>query len=204
MLGLKAALTALAALTLAVAAQTATAQARINSITADRTEAVLEGGRAVIKFTVDGDAPENSNCGIYIEYSGTDTPDNRKLSSKDGLFPKVIEHSFTRAGTYNVEVRGRKVGATLGCFGEATVKIAIREAPKAAAAKAHAAEAGAGAKPAPVCGEGWNLVQTKAGKKTGSYTCKPKKGVVKAPEKRAECPAGLVYFEKGATFGCSK
>lgn len=204
MLGMKTVLTALAALMFAIAAQSATAQARINSITADRTEAVLEGGRAVVKFTVDGDAPENSNCGIYIEYSGTDTPDNRKLSSKDGLFPKVIEHSFTRAGTYNVEVRGRKVGATLGCFGEATVKIVIREAPKAAAAKAHAATAGSGTKPAPVCGEGWYLVQTKAGKKTGAYTCKPKKGVLKAPETRAECPAGLTYFEKGATFGCSK
>jgi len=202
MFGLKAALTALAALMLAAAAQTAAAQARINSITADRTEAVLEGGRAMIKFTIDGDAPQDSNCGIYIEYSGTDTPDNRKLSSTDGLFPKVIEHSFTRAGTYDVEVRGRKVGATLGCFGEATVKIVIREAPKGAAAKVHAARAGA--KPAPVCGEGWNLVQTKAGKKTGAYTCKPKKGVTKAPETRAECPAGLIYFEKGATFGCGK
>ena len=203
MLGLKAALTALAALALAVAAPTATAQARIDSITADRTEAVLEGGRAVIKFTVDGDAPENSNCGIYIEYSGTDTPDNRKLSSKDGLFPKVFEHSFTRAGTYDVEVRGRKVGGTLGCFGEAKVKIVIREAPKAAAAKAHAAST-TSAKPAPVCGKGWNLVQTKADKKAGAYTCKPKKGVLKAPETRTECPAGLIYFEKGATFGCSK
>jgi len=197
-------LTALAALTLAATAQTATAQATIKSITADRTEAVLEGGRAVIKFTIDGDAPENSNCGIYVEYSGTDTPDNRKLSSKDGLFPKVIEHSFTRAGTYDVEVRGRKVGATLGCFGEAKVKIAIGEAPKAAASGARAAGSSASAKLAPVCGEGWTLVQTKAGKKIGAYTCKPKKGVLKAPETRAECPAGLIYFEKGATFGCSK
>src|SRR5512146_1297368 len=204
MLGLKAASTVLAALTLAVAAQTATAQARINSITADRTEAVLEGGRAVIKFTIDGDAPEDSNCGIYVEYSGTDTPDNRKLNSKDGLFPKVIEHSFTRAGNYNVEARGRKVGATLGCLGQAKVAIAIREAPKAAAAQARAAGAGASAKRTPVCGEGWRLVQTKAGRKSGAYTCKPKKGVTKAPETRAECPAGLVYFEKGATFGCGK
>ena len=204
MLGLKTVLTALAALMFAIAAQSATAQARINSITADRTEAVLEGGRAVVKFTVDGDAPENSNCGIYIEYSGTDTPDNRKLSSKDGLFPKVIEHSFTRAGTYNVEARGRKVGGTLGCFGKANAKITIGEAPKAAASWTRAAGSRAGARIAPLCGEGWTLVQTKAGRKIGAYTCKPKKGVLNPPESRAECPAGLVYFEKGATFGCSK
>ena len=113
----------------------------------------------------------------------------------------MVEHNFTRAGTYDVKAKGGKVGATLGCFGEATVKVVVRDVPKVAA-KAHAT--GTGAKASPTCPVGWRLAQSKAGKKSGAYTCKPKKGVSKPPEKRAECPAGLNYFEKGATFGCSK
>lgn len=201
---LKLSMSALGALILAVAAQTALAQATIKSLKADRTEAQLEGGRASINFTVEGDSPETSNCGLIIEYSGIDTPDNRKINSKDGLFPKVVEHSFTRAGTYDVKAKGGKVGPIFGCSGQATVKVVINDAPKAAAGAAKPGAAGAAAGAVKLCQEGWTLAQSKADKKSGAYTCKPKKGVVKAPEKRAECPAGLTYFEKGATFGCSK
>ena len=197
-------LSALTALTLAAAAQTALAQATINSIKADRTEAVLEGGRAVIKFTVEGDSPENSNCGLIIEYSGIDTPDNRKINNKDGLFPKVIEHSFIRAGSYDVKAKGGKVGSIFGCSGQATVKVVITDPPKPAIGSTKPGAAGATAKLPAACHEGWTISQTKADKKTGSYTCKPKKGTVKPPEKRVDCPEGLSYFEKGATFGCSK
>jgi len=59
----------------------------------------------VIRFTVDGDSPDNSNCGLIVQYSGIDTSDNRKINNKDGLFPKVIEHAFTRAGSYDVKAR---------------------------------------------------------------------------------------------------
>lgn len=197
---LKSALSALAALLLAAAAPAALAQATITGIKADRTEATLEGGRAIVKFTVEGDSPENTNCGLIIEYSGIDPTDNRKINNRDGLFPKVVEHAFTRAGTYDVKAKGGKVGPIFGCSGQATVKVVINDAPKPAAAAAK----GAGARlPAP-CHQGWTISQTAADKKSGAYTCKPKKGVVKPPEKRAECPDGLVYFEKGATFGCSK
>ncbi len=199
---LKITLSTFASLVLAAAAQTALAQATIQSIKADRTEAQLEGGRAVISFTVEGDSPAASNCGLIIEYSGIDTPDNRKINNKDGLFPKVVEHTFTRAGSYDVKAKGGKVGSTFGCFGQATVTVVTSDAPKpigmtrkpgTAAAKLPAA-----------CHQGWTISQTKADKKIGAYTCKPKKGVQKAPEQRVECPDGLTYFEKGATFGCSK
>jgi len=200
---LKTAMSALGALMLAAAAPAALAQATINSIKADRTEAQLEGGRAIVKFTVEGDSPENTNCGLIIEYSGIDPSDNRKINNRDGLFPKVVEHAFTRAGTYDVKAKGGKVGPIFGCSGQATVKIVINDPPKAAAAATPAAK-GTGARMPAACHEGWTIAQTKADKKSGSYTCKPKKGVLKAPEKRVECPDGLVYFEKGATFGCSK
>ena len=89
MQALKTTLSALAALMLAAAAQTVLAQATINSIKADRTEAQLEGGQAVIKFTVDGDSPENSNCGLIVQYSGIDTSDNRKIKEKED-FPDIL------------------------------------------------------------------------------------------------------------------
>jgi hypothetical protein len=201
---LKTTLSALGALTLAAAAQTALAVTTINSIKADRTEAVLEGGRAAIKFTVDGDSPQDSNCGLIIEYSGIDTPDNRKINNRDGLFPKVVEHTFTRAGTYDVKAKGGKVTSAFGCSGEATVKVVISDPPKPAFGSTKRGAAGATARIPAACHEGWTISQTKADKKSGAYTCKPKKGVLKAPEQRVECPAGLMYFEKGATFGCSK
>ena len=205
MQALKTTLSALAALMLAAAAQTVLAQATINSIKADRTEAQLEGGQAVIKFTVDGDSPENSNCGLIVQYSGIDTSDNRKINNKDGLFPKVIEHTFTRAGSYDVKAKGGRVTTTLGCSGEATVKVVISDAPKPLVREGRRGAAEARAKLPPACHEGWTISQTKADKKSGSYTCKPRrKGTVKAPEQRVECPEGLTYFEKGATFGCSK
>lgn len=37
----------------------------------------------------------------------------------------------------------------------------------------------------------------------GAFTRKPRTSDMQAPEKRIECPAGLTYFEKGATYGCS-
>jgi len=204
MQALKTTLSALAALALAAAAQTALAQATIKSIQADRTEAQLEGGRAVIRFTVDGDSPDNSNCGLIVQYSGIDTSDNRKINNKDGLFPKVIEHAFTRAGSYDVKAKGGRVAATLGCSGEATVKVVISDAPQPFARERRRGAADAGAKLPPACHRGWTISQTRADKKFGSYTCKPKKGTVNPPEQRVECPEGLTYFEKGATFGCSR
>ncbi len=204
MQALKTTLSALAALTLAAAAQTALAQATIKSITADRTEAQLDGGQAVIRFTVDGDSPENSNCGLLVQYSGIDTSDNRKINNKDGLFPKVIEHAFNRAGSYDVKAKGGRVTTTLGCSGEATVRVVISDAQQARAREGRRGAAETRAKLPPACHKGWTISQTKADKKNGSYTCKPRKGTLKPPEQRVECPDGLSYFEKGATFGCSK
>ena len=204
MQALKTTLSALAALTLAAAAQTALAQATIKSITADRTEAQLDGGQAVIRFTVDGDSPENSNCGLIVQYSGIDTSDTRKINNKDGLFPKVIEHAFNRAGSYDVKAKGGRVTTTLGCSGEATVRVVISDAQQARAREGRRGAAETRAKLPPACHKGWTISQTKADKRNGSYTCKPRKGTLKPPEQRVECPDGLTYFEKGATFGCSK
>jgi hypothetical protein len=97
-------------------AQAAQAQATIKSITADRTQVMLVDGKATIRFTVDGDAPENSNCGMIIDYSGIDASDNRKINRNDGLLPKVVERVFTRAGAYDVKARWRADRRHAGLF----------------------------------------------------------------------------------------
>jgi len=201
------------ALWLSAASQAALAQATINSIKAEPAEATLQGGKATVKFTIDGDSPSNSNCGLIVQYSGADTQDNRKLNGQDIKFPLVVEHVFTHPGTFNVVAKGDKVNNAFRCFGEANVKVVINDAPaaaKAAPKDAKAAPAKDAAK-APTaaaakasCPTGWTLTQTSADKKSGAYTCKPKKKDQAPPDKRAECPAGLTYYEKGATFGCSK
>jgi len=193
------------ALWLSAASQAALAQATINSIKAEPAEATLQAGKATVKFTIDGDSPSNSNCGLIVQYSGADTQDNRKLDGKNIKFPLVIEHVFIHPGTFNVVAKGDKVNNAFRCFGEANVKVVINDAP---AAKADPAKVAAKAPAATVakasCPTGWTLSQTGADKKSGAYTCKPKKKDQPPPEKRAECPAGLTYYEKGATFGCSK
>ena len=184
-------------------AQAALAQATIKSITADRTRVMLVDGKATIRFTVDGDAPDNSNCGMIIEYSGIDTPDNRKISSSDGLLPKVVERVFTRAGAYDVQARGGRVAGTLGCSGRAMVQVLVSAPPAPAAVAPPAAMPRPAAMGASACYRGWRFSQTRAEKNSGAFTCKPKKSGMQAPEKRIECPTDLTYFEKGATYGCS-
>jgi len=207
----------LSTLSLCAFSQAALAQATINSIKAEPAETALQAGKAAVKFTIDGDSPANSNCGLIVQYSGADTQDNRRLNGKDIKFPLVIDHVFTHPGTFNVVAKGDKVNNAYRCFGEANVKVVINDAPaaKVAPAKdaaksdaskpaAKAPAAAVAAAPKASCPTGWTLSQTSAEKKSGAYTCRPKKKDQAPPEKRAECPAGLTYYEKGATFGCGK
>jgi len=182
---------------LAFGIQAAHAQATIKSISADQTRVMLVDGKATIRFTVNGEAPEHSNCGIIIDYSGVDTPDNRKINNSDGLLPKVVEHVFVRPGAYDVKARGGRVGGTLGCSGRAMVQIVVTEpTPSAAMPRPEVMSATA-------CYQGWRFSQSSADRKIGAFTCKPRRSDMQAPEKRIECPANLVYFEKGATYGCA-
>lgn len=177
-------------------AQAVQAQATIKSITADRTRAELVDGRATIRFTVDGDASENTNCGLIIEYSGIDTPDNRKVNSSDGLFPKVVEHVFTRADAYDVRAKGGRVASTPGCGGRAMVQIVVTAPPAPAAMPAP------GTGRASPCYRGWRFSQSQADRESGAFTCTPRRSAMQVPERRIQCPANLIYFEKGATYGC--
>jgi hypothetical protein len=158
---------------------------------------MLVDGKATIRFTVDGDAPENSNCGMIIDYSGIDASDNRKINRNDGLLPNVVERVFTRAGAYDVKARGGRVAGTLACSGTAMVQIVATEPATSAAVPPSAAMS------ASACYRGWRFSQSRADRKSGAFTCKPRRSDMQAPEDRIECPANLTYFENGATYGCS-
>jgi hypothetical protein len=53
------------------------------------------------------------------------------------------------------------------------------------------------------CYQGWRFSQIQADRSSGAFACRPKRSGMQAPQQHIECPAGLIYFEKGATYGCS-
>jgi len=173
---------------------------KITRIEPGAPSATLDGGKANVKFTVSGEAEESDMCGIYVSYGDGLAPDTRIVSKKDGMFPRVFEHSFTRPGQYTVTVKGERVKTTFGCSGEASTTVNI-VAPAAAAEKAaqgtKAAKAVAVA--AATCPEAWELVSRSVNKSTGAFSCAPKK-----PAKPINCGPGLAYFEKGGVIGCRK
>lgn len=173
---------------------------KITGIEPGAPSATLDGGRVSVKFTVSGEAEESDSCGIYVSYGDGLAPDTRIVSKKDGMFPRVFEHSFTRPGQYTVAVKGERVKTTFGCSGEASTTVNI-VAPAAAAGKA--AQGSKAAKDmavaAPTCPEAWELISRSVNKSTGAFSCAPKK-----PAKPINCGPGLAYFDQGGVIGCRK
>jgi hypothetical protein len=190
-----------AALTLllgCVVSSSAIAAAKIEKIEPAAPTATMEGGRATVKFTITGSADSRDNCGFWIEYGDGDSPDTRVLNSADGLFPRVMEHSFARPGTYTVKIKGQRVKTTLGCLGEASTVVNV-VAPAAAKAGDTKAGAAAVAVAAPSCPDGWQVQAKSVDKKSGAFACGPK-----MPDKKLECGKGLSYYETAAVVGCRK
>lgn len=187
---------ALALLIGTVVSTSAIAAAKIEKIEPAAPTATLEGGKATVKFTVTGSADSRDNCGFWIEYGDGDSPDTRILNSAEGLFPRVMEHSFGRPGTYTVKIKGQRVKTTLGCLGEASTVVNV-VAP--AGAKAADAKAAVAAVAAPSCPDGWQVQGRSVDKKSGAFACGPK-----MPEKKVECGKGLSYYETAAVVGCRK
>ena len=184
-------------------ATTAFAAARIEKVEPSSPSVNLEGGKAVVKFTIGGTADGNDNCGFWVDYGDGGSPDTRILSKSDGLFPRTLEHTFSKAGSFTVQVKGQRVKTTLGCNGEASAVVnvvapaAASKAGKAEAAKGAAAQQAAVA--APACPEGWQLQEKSVDKRTGAFACAPK-----MPEKKLECGPGLSYYQSASAVGCRK
>lgn len=183
------------------AATGAMAAAKIEKLEPASPSVTLEGGKATVKFTIAGSSDDRDNCGFWVDYGDGDSPDTRILSKSDGLFPRVMEHTFAKAGSFTVKVKGQRVKTTLGCNGEASavINVAAPAAAKAAAPAAKGVAAAPAAPAAPTCPDGWLLQAKSVDKKTGAYACGPK-----MPEKKMECGPGLAYYESGAAIGCRK
>ncbi|OFZ70671.1 MAG: hypothetical protein A2Z01_06315 [Betaproteobacteria bacterium RBG_16_58_11] len=148
-----------------------------------------------VTITVNGTL-ESANCGIRMEYGGTDMPrEEFVLSDKGGQLPFTISKTFSKSGTYKIEALGRKVGKlTFGCEGNVSTMVTVAAADRYTAPSAAAAPMSmAGA-----CPDGWDMI---AGQKDPSkgFTCAPKK-----PAARLDCGPWLTYFEKGGLIGCKK
>lgn len=168
---------------------------KITRIEAGAASATLEGGKATVKFTVSGEAEETDTCGIYVNYGDGLAPDTRVVSKKEGLFPRIFERTFTRAGQFTVTVKGERVKTTFGCSGEASTTVNI----VAPAAGTGAVPAKGAAVAAPSCPDGWELVSRSFNKATGAFSCTPKK-----PATPINCGPGLAYFAQAGSIGCRK
>ena len=166
-----------------------------------------------VKATVAIDVMSGINCGLRLHW-GDGTTDNVKVNQKKDV-PWVANHSYAKAGKYEIMAEGKTQGMMPGCGGEnQKVMLEVTAPPAAAAAAAAAlATAKAGAVPkattvasvAPVnpCPEGWKLAKAGVHKTTKAFTCTAAVNT-KLPEQRLTCPGNLDYFEnsKKGHLGC--
>jgi plastocyanin len=170
-----------AALALPAAAQT------ITNVTVE--PAAAKVGEPV-KITVNFDKADNVGCNVRLFFGDGGKQDNKINQSKD--VPKIVTHTYTKAGEYRVKAEGKTALPLPKCSGDtqsAMVKVA---------APAPAAAAG------PSCPTGWTLVAKSMNKKSGAFTCSTKAGT-ELPASKLSCPAALGYFENKSKgqLGCA-
>lgn len=150
----------------------------------------LDGGKAVVRFSVSGSAASNDRCGYFVEYGDGAAGDSRILEKENGRFSRPHERSFTRPGTYTIQASGKRVKTTSGCNGAASTTVTV----VAAAAPAPARQGRRAA--APVCPEGWQLNERSVNRQTGAFNCTAK------PTSQLACGDGLRYYERDGIIGC--
>lgn len=175
-----AALAAGACLVLGMAAAFA---ADISSIQPSASSVTLQGGRAVVNFSVGGSAAGNENCGYYVDYGDGNAGDSRVVSRANGQFTRPHQRVFDKPGTYTIEASGRRHKTTQACYGQASTLVTVVAAAAAAA-------------PLPTCPEGWALNERSVNRRTGAFNCNAK------PEVELQCGPGLRYYERDGVIGC--
>lgn len=140
-----------------------------------------------------------TNCGLMISW-GDGATEDVKIFKSDQV-PVVRQHSYAKAGSYNITAEAKKVTSHLGCQGKKlSTKVDVAAAAKSASTTATAAKTAA--QPSH-CPEGWKLDAKSVNKKTGAFTCTAKAGTP-LPEKKLECAGDTGYFEnaKKGQIGC--
>ncbi len=178
-------LSAFAAFLFAAMSLPATAQTIANVTVEPATAKVGEP----VKITVNFDKADAIGCNVRVYFGDGGQTDQKINQDKD--VPKVVTHSYKKAGDFTVKAEGKTALPLLKCSGvtrSAVVKVAA-PAPMAAAG--------------PGCPAGWKLDAKSVSKKSGAYTCGAKAGT-ELPSAKLPCPGTLGYFENKAKgqLGC--
>jgi hypothetical protein len=142
-----------------------------------------------VKITVNFDKADAVGCNVRVYFGDGGKQDNKINQDKD--VPKVVTHTYTKAGSFTVKAEGKTALPLPKCSGvtrSAVVKVAAL-APAVGAA--------------PSCPDGWKLDAKSVSKKSGAFTCSAKAGT-ELPAAKPECPAPLGYFENKSKgqLGC--
>jgi len=155
--------------------------ADISSIQPSASSVTLQGGKAVVNFSVGGMAASNESCGYFVEYGDGSAGDSRVISKTNGQFSRPHQRTFVKPGTYTVEASGRRHKTTQACAGQTSTVVTVI----AAAAWTQ-----------PACPEGWALNERSVNRRTGAFNCTAK------PAVELQCGAGLRYYERDGIIGC--
>lgn len=153
-----------------------------------------------VTITANIDIVSGNYCGFVVGFGDGSFKD--AVSDKGNPVPLVLQHTYTKPGSYHVTLGGKNVQNRPNCAGpERAVDITITEAPKPAAAAAPAPPAKDAA--AALCPSGWKLVPKSANAKTGAFACSAKPGTA-LPETKVQCKGDLTYYEnvKRGQLGC--
>jgi hypothetical protein len=141
-----------------------------------------------VKITVNFDKADAIGCNVRVFFGDGVKKDNKINQDKD--VPKVLSHTYTKAGEYRAKAEGKSAFPLPKCSGDtqsAIIKV-VAAAPAATG---------------PSCPEGWALSAKSVSKKSGAYTCTAKAGTA-LPTAKLACPGELGYFENMAKgqIGC--
>jgi PKD domain len=146
-----------------------------------------------VKITGTFDSAGNPNCNLRVEF-GDGKNQNFKINQEKDV-PLVTTHTYTKPGSYKVQILPRTALPMLKCKGGDQTAMLTVEAPAKAAPMAKA--------DGPSCPDGWKLNAKSVSKKSGAFTCTAKAGTA-LPATKPECPAPLGYFENKSKgqLGC--
>lgn len=142
-----------------------------------------------VKITVNFDKADAIGCNVRVYFGDGGKTDQKINQDKD--VPKVVTHTYKKAGSFTVKAEGKTDLPLPKCSG------VTRSAIVKVAAVAPAVAAG------PSCPEGWKLSAVSVNKKSGAYTCTAKAGTA-LPAAKPVCAAPLGYFENQSKgqLGC--
>lgn len=129
-------------------------------------------------------------CELVIDF-GDGTPEVRQSIADGGTRKATLKHAYSKAGVFEVVVRGKPGGGGRACDGErrAAVKVIDETPPPEPAPPKEAAAVTAN------CPPGWSLVP---GSQAGArFKCRADR-----PTPKIDCQGGTKYFEQDGTIGC--